>query len=126
MHVWAIGDVARQANVAASAIRYYESIGLLPPPARVNGRRRYDETVLRKLGVIRLAQQAGLTIAEIHALLNDFSAVTPPSERWQRFAGDKLVEVSERISQLEQMKSLLESMLDCACSTLEDCGTPRE
>ena len=38
-----ISEVARQAGIRASAIRYYESVGLLPPPQRVSGQRRYHE-----------------------------------------------------------------------------------
>ena len=44
-----IGEVARRAGVHTSAIRYYESVGLLPPPKRLNGRRRYDETVFQRM-----------------------------------------------------------------------------
>ena len=61
----AIGDVARRAGIRPSALRYYESIGLLPQPRRVNGRRRYDESTVRMLKLIQLAQGAGFTVAEI-------------------------------------------------------------
>ena len=65
MEEMAIGEVARRAGVRASALRYYESIGILPAPRRVNGRRRYDGEVLELLTVVRVAQQAGFTAAEI-------------------------------------------------------------
>src|SRR5262245_24199666 len=54
-----VGAVARQARLRASAIRYYESAGLLPAPIRVSGWRRYDETILGRLAVIELAKRAG-------------------------------------------------------------------
>lgn len=82
-----IGEIARAAGIATSAIRYYERIGLLPPAKRVNTKRRYDESILQKLAVIRLAQRAGLSIAEIQTLLHDNN---PPSERWQTLAVKKL------------------------------------
>jgi MerR family redox-sensitive transcriptional activator SoxR len=92
-----IGEVARSVGVRPSALRYYESVGLLPAPERINGRRRYDGEVLRevldRLAVVRLAQQAGFTISEIRTLLNGFSENTPPSERWRLLAEEKLPEV---------------------------------
>ena len=65
-----IGAVARRAGLRPSALRYYEDEGLLPAPARVNGRRRYDTDVFDRLAVIRLAQAAGLTVAEIRTFLH--------------------------------------------------------
>src|SRR5215203_2359679 len=64
-----IGQVARQAGLATSAIRYYESIGLLPEPERLSGQRRYAPDVLRRLGAIDVAKQAGFTLEETRALL---------------------------------------------------------
>lgn len=122
MGSWAIGEVAARSGVPASTIRYYEQIGLLPAAGRVNGRRRYDEGVLRKLGVIRLAQQAGYTIAEIQMLLHDFPAGTPPSERWRVLAQQKLTELDELMRNIQAMKALLEETLACECETLEECG----
>ena len=87
---WTIGDVVERAGVAASTIRYYEEIELLPPARRVNGRRRYDQAILEKLNTIRLAQRAGYTLDEIQTLLHDFPADTPPSARWQAMAQEKL------------------------------------
>jgi MerR family transcriptional regulator, redox-sensitive transcriptional activator SoxR len=122
MENWAIGEVAMRSGVPASTIRYYEQINLLPPSARLNGRRRYGEGVFRQLGVIRLAQQAGYTIAEIQMLLHDFPAGTPPSERWRVLAQQKLVELDELMHNIRAMKALLEETLTCACDTLEDCA----
>ena len=59
-----IGDVAQRAGVKTSLIRYYEEIGLLPEPERVSGQRRYDQTVLRRLAVIDVAQRAGMSLGE--------------------------------------------------------------
>ena len=64
-----IGEVASRAGVAASAIRYYESIGLLPKPERESGQRRYDESVLGRLGFIGVAQAAGFKLPEIKELV---------------------------------------------------------
>jgi MerR family redox-sensitive transcriptional activator SoxR len=121
-----IGEVARTVGVRPSALRYYESVGLLPSPERTNGRRRYDGEVLRevldRLAVVRVAQQAGFTISEIRTLLDGFSEDTPPSERWRVLAQDKLPEVDALVERALGMKDLLERGLRCECLRLEDCA----
>ena len=120
-----IGEVARTAGVRPSAVRYYEGVGLLPPPERENGRRRYDGEVLRevldRLAVVRVAQQAGFTISEIGTLLDGLSEDTPPSKRWRVLAREKLTEVDALIDCAQGMKYLLERGLRCECLRLEDC-----
>ena len=121
MEGMSIGEVAERAGVRPSALRYYESVGVLPPPERVNGRRRYGGEVLEQLAVVRVAQQAGFTVAEIRALLHGFSADTPPSARWRALAREKLPEVEALVEHALGMKRLLERGLRCECMRLEDC-----
>lgn len=116
-----IGDVAREAGLATSAIRYYERSGLLPKPPRVSGQRRYGRDVLDRLGVIRIALDAGFTIAETHTFLTGFSAATKPSARWRALASRKLVEIEATIERTHRMKNLLERRFRCECLTIEDC-----
>ena len=116
-----IGEVARRAGIRASAIRYYESTGVLPRARRTNGRRRYGAAVLSTLAIVRLAQQAGFSVSEIKTLLNGFAAGTPPPERWQAIAGPKLNAVEALIAQLHVRKQLLEKTLQCNCTHLDDC-----
>lgn len=54
-----IGEVARQAGIQPSALRYYESIGLMHSPDRINGQRRYDDEAVKRLSIIQIAKQAG-------------------------------------------------------------------
>jgi|SRR5579859_3520229 len=118
-----ISEVASRARIRPSAIRYYESVGILPAPRRTNGRRRYDTSVLHQLAVIQLAQEAGFTVAEIGRLFYDFEADTPASERWQTMAAQKLVEVEALIARAQGMKHLLEeSLLKCRCLHFEECA----
>ena len=117
-----IGEVARRAGVRPSAVRYYESVGVLPAPRRVNGRRRYESEVLELLAVVRIAQQAGFTMSEIRTLLHGFSADTPPSARWRMLAREKLPEVEALIERALGMKRLLERGLRYDCLRLEDCA----
>jgi MerR family redox-sensitive transcriptional activator SoxR len=118
----AIGDVARRAGVRASALRYYEKIGLISPQLRDNGRRQYDPGVFNALAVIEYAKEAGFTIAETKLLLNGFGADVTASERWRAMAQRKQVELDTLIATAQSMKSLLRAALRCKCVTLEECG----
>ena len=117
-----IGEVASRAGVNPSAIRYYESIGLLPEAERVSGQRRYGESVLKRLAVIEFAQRAGFTLAETRTLLNGFSAKVPPSARWRALADRKLPEIEALIARASAMRQLLEEGLECECLSLDECG----
>lgn len=119
---YSIGEIARRAGVAASAIRYYERVGLMPPPARVNGRRRYAADAVTRLALIRLAQRMGCSIAEIGTLLHGFPEVTPPAARWQALAGSKLAELDAAIARAHATRALIESTLDCRCRTIDECA----
>ncbi|HET9221136.1 MAG TPA: MerR family transcriptional regulator [Roseiflexaceae bacterium] len=122
MEELAIGEVARRAGIRPSALRYYESIGLLPAPRRVNGRRRYDQSTVQMLRVVQLAQQAGFTVAEIQTLLHGFAPDTPPAARWQPLAQHKIAELDALIERAQRMKQILETGLNCGCLRLEDCA----
>jgi MerR family transcriptional regulator, redox-sensitive transcriptional activator SoxR len=117
-----IGAVARRAGLRPSAIRFYESAGLLPAPTRVNGRRRYDAGIFDRLAAIRLAQAAGFTVAETRAFLHGFAPDAPPPDRWRALAGRKLPEVAAQIARLGAMQTILEAGLRCECPTLADCA----
>ena len=116
-----IGDVARSAGVAPSAIRYYEQAGLLPAPARTNGRRMYDEATIDRIQVVKLAQQAGFQIHEIVALLQGFDANAAPSGRWREMARKKHDELEAKARQLRAMQRLLATAMNCECLSWDDC-----
>lgn len=126
-----IGEVARQAGIRPSAIRYYEEIGVLPRPERVGGQRRYDHDVVTRLAVVRMAQEAGFTIEDVSQLVAGFPERTPASERWRKLAHRKLPDVDARIARLRTVRAVLEESLRCGCLTLEACaalgwGKPRD
>ena len=121
METLAIGDIARRAGVSGPTIRYYESIGLLPAPSRVNGRRRYDESAVQRLRIIRVAQQAGFTLGEIRKLFQGFPAGTTPAVRWEALARRKLAELDAQLTRIEIMRRVLREGLRCGCLTIEQC-----
>ncbi len=121
MTMLTIGEVARRAGVRTSALRYYEEVGVLPPAERHGGQRRYDEAVLARLAVVRLAQEVGFSVAEMRALVEGFDHVGVAAERWRVLASRKLTEVDVLIARVENMKQVLEKSLRCGCLTLDSC-----
>ena len=93
-----IGEVARISGKAPSAIRYYESIGLLPEPVRLSGRRRYPEEVVRSLAVIDTAQRAGLSLDDIRLLLRASTEDAKAVEQLREVAERRLPVLREAIA----------------------------
>lgn len=116
-----IGEVARRSGKAASAIRYYEDVGLVDPPERVSGRRRYDPEVVRRLAVIETAQRAGLTLDEIRLLLRAEPSDRAATEQLRVIAEQKLPQLREAIERAELVRGWLEDAARCYCPTLAEC-----
>jgi MerR family redox-sensitive transcriptional activator SoxR len=118
-----ISEIAEQVGFRASAIRYYESIGLLPPAHRIAGQRRYDETALYRLAIIQRARQLGFTLEEIRRLFFGFRGVTRASERWYTLSRKKIEELDALADSIKSVRQLLRKVMsNCDCDTLEQCG----
>jgi MerR family redox-sensitive transcriptional activator SoxR len=116
-----IGEVAQRAQVAASAIRYYEREGLIPKADRRGNVRIYGADIFDRLSLIELAKSAGFTIAETRQLLRGVSRVTPPGPRWRKLAQKKLTEIEGRIAEAQRMRAVLQAVMGCECPSFEDC-----
>lgn len=116
-----IGEVASRAGLSASAIRYYESQGLLPPAHRVGGRRVYQSSVLERLAVIALAKTAGFDLEEIRAVLSNVGTAQPATT-WKTLAPGKRGEIHKEMRRLALMKHVLERLSACTCASLDECG----
>ena len=103
-----IGEVARRAGVATSAIRYYERRGLLSADARRSGQRRYTEATLRRLVFIGMLQDAGLALDEIAGILTAGTVA-----EWKAIASQRLTMLETEIDALERARSYLEGALLC-------------
>lgn len=117
-----IGEVASKFGLAASAIRFYEQEGLLPPARRRSGRRVYDSDILHRLSVIELAKAAGFTIREIRELLDGCTGRARPGSMWRQLAQRKRSELQRSIETAQRMQAILDQLLACECPTLVACG----
>lgn len=100
-----IGELANETGVQSSAIRYYEEIGVLAPPARgPSGYRDYDSPASDRVRFIKAAQQAGLTLTEITGIFNLRDEGDQPCGHVAELIDRKLREISERITALNQTR----------------------
>ncbi len=113
-----IGELARRAGVTASALRYYEELGLLPAAARVSGQRRYPESAARLVAAILLYSDAGFTLAEQKALLTPRAG--PPGDRRQLMRR-KLAELDEQIARAQAAREAISHGLRCPHEDIAQC-----
>jgi len=113
-----IGELAHRVGVTASALRYYEELGLLPPPARISGQRRYLESAARLVGTILLYSDAGFTLAEQKALMS--SRAGAPGA-WRELAQRKLTELDEQIARAQAAREAISHGLRCPHEDITQC-----
>lgn len=113
-----IGEVARRAEVPPTTLRYYEQIGLLDSPVRIGGQRRYEESVLSRLEVIRVCKLAGFSLDEIVILFADDVPGRPAS---RALAEAKLAEIDSRIASLVSAREVIEWGMACSCPSIGAC-----
>lgn len=118
-----IAEVAREVGLRPSAIRYYEQIGILPPPPRRAGQRRYDDVALHRLVVIQRSRRLGFTLEDIRTLFHGFRDSVPPSTRWREVSMRKLSELDRLADEIAVLQSLLRGQGACRCTSLDECGT---
>lgn len=111
-----IGELAARVGLRTSALRYYESKGLLAPAGRISGRRVYDRQSLNTLRLLLATQHAGFTLAEARTVLSLLPERGRGSKRWQEMARGKLEELDASIEQLQGARGSLAVAIDCACA----------
>jgi len=117
-----IGELSRQSGVPASALRYWEQVGLLPRATRVSGRREYGPEALGRVSLILMARACGFTVSESRRLFSSALDGRRPSERWELLAEAKLQEIARVERLLERMRTALETARACRCVDLDACG----
>jgi DNA-binding transcriptional MerR regulator len=116
-----IGELAHRAGLNASAIRYYEKMGLVAAPQRIGGQRRYAGDALDRVLLIRFAGEMDFTLGEIKIFLHGLREDSPVGARWRKLAHRKIAEIDENLQRSLRLKSLLQHLLHCRCASLQIC-----
>jgi DNA-binding transcriptional MerR regulator len=117
-----IGELARRAGVATSALRYWEELGLLPAPARISGQRRYPESAVALVGIILLLRDVGFSLAEQKALMDARGIAL---DEWRRLSRRKLVELDRHIAKAQAAREAIEHGLRCRYEDILQCPKAR-
>ena len=129
-HSLTIGQLADRAAVTPDTLRYYERLGVLPPPERKpSGYRLYDPATVEQVAFIRKAQTLGLTLDEIREILRTAAKGTPPCEHVRATLQQRLEDTDARIAELQSLRGVLGKALartrslplarTCVCDIIE-------
>jgi MerR family transcriptional regulator, redox-sensitive transcriptional activator SoxR len=118
-----IGDLADRSGLAVSAIRFYETHGIVCPLRNQGGHRRYGRADLRRLSFALIAQRLGFPLAEIARHLAALPADRAPDRKdWERIATGFRAEIADRIAALQALSEKLDGCIGCGCLSLDKCS----
>ena len=117
-----IGHLAARTGLSVSAIRYYETQGLVSPDRNAGGQRRFEPSDIRRLSFVMIAQQFDFSIEQIReqlALLPDQR--TPTKSDWTKISKQFANALDEKIDTLTRLKENLDGCIGCGCLSLSKC-----
>ena len=118
-----IGDLAARTGLSVSAIRFYEGKGLITPDRNEGNQRRFEGSDIRRLSFILIAQQMGLTIEQIKAVMASLpDGRTPTKADWSKISRTFRKTLDERIAMMERMRDRLDGCIGCGCLSLKACS----
>ena len=117
-----IGQLAARSGVAASALRFYESRGLIESVRTASGHRRFLRSVIRRVAFIVFAQRVGLSLEDVGVELKKLPRNrVPQAEDWAKLSGAWSRRIDGRIAELERLKAGLTQCIGCGCLSLHQC-----
>jgi len=117
-----VGELAARAGVSVSTLHFYETKGLIASSRTGGNQRRYGRDMLRRVAVIRVAQRAGVPLAEIRDALDALPARrTPNAADWTKLSAGWKAALEARIASLTSLKDQLDGCIGCGCLSLTDC-----
>ncbi|MBX6390923.1 MAG: redox-sensitive transcriptional activator SoxR [Frankia sp.] len=118
-----VSELSARSGVAPSALRFYESQGLITAARTAGNQRRYQRHVLRRLAFIRAARNVGLTLEEIRAALATLpDGRTPTRADWSRLSAAWRDRLDEQIAALVRLRDGLDACIGCGCLSLDRCA----
>jgi MerR family redox-sensitive transcriptional activator SoxR len=117
-----IGQLADRTGLSVSAIRFYETKGLISPGRNTGGQRRFQRADIRRLSFVLIAQQFGFTINQIKERLQSLpNERTPNKADWTRIGSGFRADLDARIETLSRLRDLLDGCIGCGCLSMKSC-----
>ncbi len=120
--ILSVGELARRSGVAVSAVHFYERKGLIAGWRSSGNQRRYERSALRRIAIVKVAQQLGISLAEIARRLAALPVDrTPGKADWARMAADWREDIDRRIAQMTLLRDRLDGCIGCGCLSMDNC-----
>jgi len=117
-----VGQLSARSGVAITALRFYESKGLISSQRNAGNQRRYPRDVLRRVALIKTAQRLGIPLATIQAALDTLPQDRAPTlDDWNRLSECWKTDLDERINRLTALRDQLNGCIGCGCLSMEAC-----
>lgn len=117
-----IGEVAARSGVAASALRFYETQGLISSRRTAGKQRRYERAILRRIAFIQAGRAAGIPLEQIRVALSTLPASrTPTRANWERLSRSWRDDLDRRIAVLQALRNRLTTCIGCGCLSIDAC-----
>lgn len=117
-----VGELAARSGVAVSTIHFYEAKGLIASVRNAGNQRRFARAELRRVAVVRVAQKAGISLAEIREALATLPTERAVSQRdWERLSRRWSNDLNDRIASLTALRDQLGSCIGCGCLSVKTC-----
>lgn len=117
-----VGQLAARSGVAVSALHFYERRGLIRSERTAGNQRRYERDVLRRLSIIRMAQELGIPLAEVALSLAALpSGHVPSKDDWAAISRGWKEKLDRRITLLTRLRDELTGCIGCGCLSMERC-----
>jgi MerR family transcriptional regulator, redox-sensitive transcriptional activator SoxR len=117
-----VGEVAARSGVAVSTLHFYEEAGLIRSWRNSGNQRRYARDVLRRVAVVRVAQRAGVSLADIREALKALpDERTPTADDWKKLSLRWRADLNDRITRLTRLRDQLDGCIGCGCLSLGVC-----
>ncbi|AMM84754.1 redox-sensitive transcriptional activator SoxR [Martelella sp. AD-3] len=117
-----VGEMAKRSGVSISTLHFYEKMGLIAARRTAGNQRRYPRGLLRHVAIIRIAQRAGITLAEIKETMSSLPEDRAPNaQEWRRMSAHWADRLTERINSLIQLRDEMQGCIGCGCLSMKQC-----
>jgi MerR family transcriptional regulator, redox-sensitive transcriptional activator SoxR len=117
-----VGELAERSGVAVSTLHFYEAKGLIHSVRTAGNQRRFAREELRRVAIVKVAQRAGISLAEIRNALAALPTNRTVSARdWRRLSAKWRDDLEARINRLTALRDQLGDCIGCGCLSLQSC-----
>ena len=122
-----VGELSRRSGLPVSTLHFYERRGLIASERNSGNHRVYRREILRRVTVIKVAQSAGIPLAQISEALSQLPRdASPGTQDWERIAENWHDDLTRRIELLTALRDKMAMCIGCGCLSVQRCPLVNE